>query len=46
MTNLLRGSRHENLVGAGSASFEIMRDLAKKLPFMFCPRWARRIAEA
>jgi uncharacterized protein YbjT (DUF2867 family) len=27
------------IVGAGSASFEIMRDLAKKLPFMICPRW-------
>ena len=27
------------IVGAGSASFEIMRDLARKLPFMICPRW-------
>lgn len=27
------------IVGSGSASFEIMRDLAKKLPFMICPRW-------
>lgn len=27
------------IVGAGSASFEILRDLAKKLPFMICPRW-------
>lgn len=27
------------IVGAGSASFEIMRDLARKLPFMICPGW-------
>ncbi|MDL2718235.1 MAG: SDR family oxidoreductase, partial [Acidobacteriota bacterium] len=27
------------IVGSGSASFEIIRDLAKKLPFMICPRW-------
>lgn len=27
------------IVGAGSASFEIMRDLARKLPLMVCPRW-------
>jgi uncharacterized protein YbjT (DUF2867 family) len=27
------------IVGSGSASFEIMRDLAKKLPVMICPRW-------
>ena len=27
------------IVGAGSASFEIMRDLAQKLPVMICPRW-------
>jgi uncharacterized protein YbjT (DUF2867 family) len=27
------------IVGSGSASFEIMRDLAKKLPLMICPRW-------
>lgn len=27
------------IVGSGSASFEIMRDLAQKLPVMICPRW-------
>jgi hypothetical protein len=27
------------IVGSGSASFEIIRDLARKLPFMVCPRW-------
>ena len=27
------------IVGAGSASFEIIRSLAEKLPVMVCPRW-------
>ncbi|MGE9270065.1 MAG: SDR family oxidoreductase, partial [Verrucomicrobiales bacterium] len=27
------------IVGSGSASFEIIRDLAEKLPIMICPRW-------
>ncbi|MGJ8697366.1 MAG: SDR family oxidoreductase [Verrucomicrobiaceae bacterium] len=27
------------IVGSGSASFEIIRDLAEKLPFMITPRW-------
>jgi uncharacterized protein YbjT (DUF2867 family) len=27
------------IVGSGSASFEIIRDLARKLPVMICPRW-------
>lgn len=27
------------IVGSGSASFEIMRDLVEKLPFMLTPRW-------
>ncbi len=27
------------IVGAGSASFEIIRSLAEKLPLMVCPRW-------
>lgn len=27
------------IVGSGSASFEIMRDLVRKLPFMVAPRW-------
>jgi uncharacterized protein YbjT (DUF2867 family) len=33
------------IVGAGSASFEIIRDLARKLPFMICPRWVRSRCE-
>lgn len=27
------------ILGSGSASFEIMRDLVEKLPFMITPRW-------
>ena len=27
------------IVGSGSASFEIMRDLVEKLPFMITPKW-------
>jgi uncharacterized protein YbjT (DUF2867 family) len=27
------------IIGAGSASFEIIRDLVEKLPFMVAPRW-------
>lgn len=27
------------IVGSGSASFEIIRDLVEKLPFMLAPRW-------
>lgn len=27
------------IVGSGSASFEIMRDLVNKLPFMIAPKW-------
>jgi uncharacterized protein YbjT (DUF2867 family) len=33
------------IVGSGSASFEIMRDLAKKLPLMVTPRWVRTRCE-
>ena len=33
------------IVGAGSASFEIIRDLARKLPLMICPRWVRSRCE-
>jgi len=29
------------IVGSGSASFEIIRDLVEKLPFMITPRWLR-----
>ena len=29
------------IVGSGSASFEIIRDLCEKLPFMITPKWVR-----
>ena len=44
-TVLRRGSaaltvlRASIIVGSGSASFEIVRDLTEKLPVMICPRW-------
>ncbi|MDZ4787033.1 MAG: SDR family oxidoreductase [bacterium] len=33
------------IVGSGSASFLIIYDLVKKLPFMICPRWVRSKCE-
>lgn len=33
------------IVGAGSASFEIIRDLARKLPVMTAPRWVNTRCE-
>src|SRR5688572_19843730 len=33
------------IVGAGSASFEIVRDLANRLRVMVCPRWVRSRCE-
>ena len=33
------------IVGSGSASFEIIRDLAEKLPFMITPKWARTLCQ-
>lgn len=33
------------IVGAGSASFEIIRDLVRRLPVMVCPRWVRSRCE-
>lgn len=35
-TTILRASI---IIGAGSASFEIIRDLTEKLPFMIAPKW-------
>lgn len=29
------------IIGSGSASFEIIRDLAEKLPFMITPKWVK-----
>jgi uncharacterized protein YbjT (DUF2867 family) len=37
-TTILRSSI---IIGAGSASFEIIRDLVEKLPFMIAPRWVK-----
>jgi uncharacterized protein YbjT (DUF2867 family) len=34
------------VVGSGSASFEIIRDLSRKLPVMVTPRWVRSRCEA
>lgn len=30
------------IIGSGSASFEIMRDLVEKLPIMIAPKWLRK----
>ncbi len=35
-TTILRASI---IIGSGSASFEIIRDLCEKLPFMIAPKW-------
>ena len=34
------------IVGSGSSSFEIIRDLSRKLPVMITPRWVRSRCEA
>ncbi len=33
------------IVGSGSASFEIIRDLTRRLPVMICPRWVNSKCE-
>ena len=33
------------IVGSGSASFEIIRDLVEKLPFMITPRWLQTLCQ-
>jgi uncharacterized protein YbjT (DUF2867 family) len=33
------------IIGSGSASFEIMRDLVEKLPVMIAPRWASNLVQ-
>jgi len=33
------------IVGSGSASFEIMRDLVEKLPVMIAPRWLQTLSQ-
>lgn len=41
-TTILRSSI---VIGAGSASFEIIRDLVEKLPFMIAPRWVQNYCQ-
>lgn len=33
------------IIGAGSASFEIVRDLCEKLPIMIAPRWVKSLCQ-
>lgn len=33
------------IIGAGSASFEIIRDLCEKLPIMIAPKWIRSLCQ-
>ena len=33
------------IVGSGSASFEIIRDLVEKLPFMIAPKWIKTLCQ-
>jgi uncharacterized protein YbjT (DUF2867 family) len=33
------------IIGSGSASFEIMRDLVEKLPIMVAPRWLKTLCQ-
>ena len=33
------------VIGAGSASFEIIRDLVEKLPLMIAPKWVMRLCQ-
>lgn len=33
------------IIGAGSASFEIIRDLVEKLPFMVAPKWVQTLCQ-
>ncbi len=37
--------RSSIIIGAGSASFEIIRDLVEKLPFMIAPRWVKTLCQ-
>ncbi|WP_312825937.1 SDR family oxidoreductase [Epilithonimonas sp.] len=33
------------IIGSGSASFEIIRDLVEKLPFMIAPKWLKTLCQ-
>lgn len=37
--------RSSIIIGSGSASFEIIRDLVEKLPVMIAPRWVKSICQ-
>jgi len=37
--------RSSIIIGAGSASFEIIRDTVEKLPFMITPRWVHTLCQ-
>lgn len=37
--------RSSIIIGAGSASFEIIRDTVEKLPFMITPRWVKTLCQ-
>lgn len=41
----LTALRASIIVGSGSASFEIIRDLVEKLPFMITPKWASTLCQ-
>ncbi|MGL5263802.1 MAG: SDR family oxidoreductase [Candidatus Rhabdochlamydia sp.] len=41
-TTILRASI---IIGSGSASFEIIRDLSEKLPFMIAPKWVNTLCQ-
>lgn len=41
-TTILRASI---IIGSGSASFEIIRDLVEKLPFMIAPKWVKNYCQ-
>lgn len=41
----LTALRASIIVGSGSASFEIIRDLVEKLPVMLTPRWTRNLCQ-
>lgn len=41
----LTALRASIIVGSGSASFEIIRDLVEKLPIMLTPRWTRNLCQ-
>ena len=52
MKKILKGGSYNTtilragiIVGSGSASFEIIRDLVEKLPLMITPRWVNTLCQ-